>query len=85
MLNNYSFESIFKDELNYFIKFKRSMGLDYKYQVYELFKIDKILLKLNLSSKVITKETFDELTKRNDLRNIKKITSRFSKYMLNYI
>ena len=26
MLNNYEFKSIFKDELNYFIKYKRSLG-----------------------------------------------------------
>ena len=35
MLNNYEFKSIFKDELNYFIKYKRSLGFKYENEVYE--------------------------------------------------
>ena len=30
MLNEYNFKSIFKDELNYFVKYKRSLGLKYE-------------------------------------------------------
>lgn len=66
MLDNYNFKSIFKNELNYFIKYKRSLGLKYEREISRLKKIDNILYKLKLKSKKITKETFYELTKRND-------------------
>ena len=36
MLNNYSFKSVFKDELNYFIKYKRSLGLKYEKEISRL-------------------------------------------------
>ncbi|MGN0992536.1 MAG: tyrosine-type recombinase/integrase [Bacilli bacterium] len=69
MLNNYNFKSIFKDELNYFIKYKRSLGLKYEKEISRLKKIDNILYSLKLKSKKITKETFYELTKRNDMQD----------------
>ncbi len=68
MLNEYNFKSIFKNELNYFIKYKRSLGLKYKNEIYRLRKIDHILFELKLKSKKIAKEIFYELTKREDMQ-----------------
>ena len=67
MLNNYNFKSIFRDELNYFIKYKRSLGYIYKKEIFRLYYIDNVLYKLNLKKKIIDKETFYELTKRNNM------------------
>ena len=67
MLNNYEFKSIFKDELNYFIKYKRSLGLKYEKEISRLRYVDNILYSVNLKSKKITKETFYKLTKRNHM------------------
>ncbi len=66
MLNEYNFKSIFKNELNYFIKYKRSLGLKYEKEISRLRYIDNILFDLKLKSKQITRETFYELTKRNN-------------------
>ena len=66
MLNNYNFKSIFKNELNYFIKYKRSLGLKYEKEISRIYYIDNILYKSKLKNKVITKETFYKLTKRNN-------------------
>ena len=66
MLNNYNFKSILKNELQYFIKYKRSLGLKYEKEISRLHYIDNILYKLKLKNKIITKETFYELTKRNN-------------------
>ena len=68
MLNNYNFKSIFKNELNYFIKYKRSLGLKYEGEILRLHYIDNILCKLKLKNKAITKEIFYELTKRNNMK-----------------
>ena len=68
MLNNYNFKSIFKNELNYFIKYKRSLGLKYENEIFRLHYIDNILYKLKLKNKSITKETFYELTKRDNMQ-----------------
>lgn len=51
MLNNYDFKSVFKDELNYFIKYKRSSGLKYENEIFRLKYIDNILYNLNLKTK----------------------------------
>lgn len=67
MLNNYNFKSIFKDELNYFIKYKRSSGLKYESEIFRLKYIDNILYNLNLKTKRITKETFFKLIERNNM------------------
>ncbi len=67
MLNDYNFKSIFKNELNYFIKYKRSLGLKYEKEIPRLRYIDNILFKLNLKVKEITKENFYELVKRNNM------------------
>ena len=51
MLNNYEFKSIFKQELNNFILYKRSFGYDYKIEISRLKYIDNILCDLKLRSK----------------------------------
>ena len=56
MLNEYVFQSIFKNELNYFIKFKRSSGLKYQNEIFRLKIIDNILFNLNIKNKKITKD-----------------------------
>jgi len=58
-----NFKSVFKNELIYFIKYKRSQGLSYQNEVYRLKKIDNVLCELKLSKKEINKDTFDNLTK----------------------
>ncbi len=68
MLNEYNFKSLFKNELNYFIKYKRSLGLKYEKEIPRLRYIDNILFDLKLKSKQITRETFYELTKRNNMQ-----------------
>lgn len=67
MLNNYDFKSIFKDELNYFVKYKRSSGLKYENEIFRLKYIDNILYNLKLKTKKITKKTFFKLTERNNM------------------
>ena len=67
MLNNYDFKSVFKDELNYFVKYKRSSGLKYENEIFRLKYIDNILYNLNLKTKKITKETFFKLIERNNM------------------
>lgn len=66
MLNNYNFKSIFKNELNYFTNYKRSLGLKYENEIYRLYYIDNILYESKIKNKSITKETFYKLTKRNN-------------------
>lgn len=87
MLNNYQFKSIFKDELNYFIKYKRSLGLKYKKEISRLKYIDNILYSLKLKSKKVTKETFYKLTERNNMigENYARqygVTKDFCKYLI---
>ena len=67
MLNSYNFKSIFKYELNYFIKYKRGLGLKYEKEILRLRYIDNILSDLKLKSKKITKETFYRLTERKNM------------------
>ena len=67
MLNSYNFKSIFQNELNYFVKYKRSLGLKYENEISRLRYIDNILYNLNIKSKKITKETFYKLTERNNM------------------
>lgn len=68
MLNEYNFKSIFRKELNYFIKFKRSSGLKYENEIFRLKYIDNILFEMKIKSKKVTKEIFNELTKRNNMQ-----------------
>ena len=67
MLNSYNFKSIFQNELNYFIKYKRSLGFKYDKEISRLRYIDNILYNLNIKSKKITKEVFYKLTERNNM------------------
>ena len=87
MLNNYDFKSIFKEELNNFISYKRSLGYDYKAEISRLKYIDNILFQLKLRYKSITKETFFELTKRNDMKEANYarqygVTKDFCKFLI---
>ena len=87
MLNNYDFKSIFKEELNNFISYKRSLGYDYKTEISRLKYIDNILFQLKLRYKSITKETFFELTKRNDMKEANYarqygVTKDFCKFLI---
>lgn len=66
MLNEYNFKSVFKNELNYFIKYKRSLGLKYEEEIQRLRYIDNVLFNIKLKKKEISKVTFYELTKRNN-------------------
>ena len=59
MLNEYNFKSIFRNELNYFIKFKRSLGLKYENEIFRLKYIDNIFFEMKIKSKKITKEIFN--------------------------
>lgn len=68
MLDSYNFKSIFKNELNYFIKYKRSLGLKYENEISRLKYIDNILYDLKLKSKIITKESFYKLVERNNMQ-----------------
>ena len=87
MLNNYDFKSVFKDELNYFIKYKRSSGLKYENEIFRLKYIDNILYNLNLKTKKITKETFFKLIERNNMhgKNYARqygVTKAFCKFLI---
>lgn len=66
MSDSYNFKSIFKGELNYFIKYKRSLGLKYQKEILRLRYIDNILYNLKIKSKEITKDTFYILTERKN-------------------
>lgn len=67
MLDKYKFKSVFKEELNNFIKYKRSLGYDYEREIYRLKLIDTTLNNLKIKSKKITKKIFNELIKRNGM------------------
>ena len=87
MLNNYDFKSVFKDELNYFVKYKRSSGLKYENEIFRLKYIDNILYNLNLKTKKITKETFFKLIERNNMhgKNYARqygVTKAFCKFLI---
>ncbi len=87
MLNEYNFKSNFKEELNYFIKYKRSIGLKYEREIYRLKKIDNILEKLKLKSKKITQDTFYELIRRDDMQGENyarqySVTKDFCKFLI---
>lgn len=64
MLKDYKLKSIFKNEISYFIKYKQSLGNDYKNEISILKHLDKALV--NLKNKKIDKTTFEKVTKRND-------------------
>ena len=66
MLEENDFKSIFKDEFYSFIQYKRSLGYDYIREECHLKKIDLLITNLGLKSKVITKDIFYELVKKNN-------------------
>ena len=87
MLNNYEFKSIFKQELNNFILYKRSLGYDYQKEISRLKSIDKILYELKLKSKKITKDTFIKLIQRNNMQEANYarqygVTKDFCKFLI---
>lgn len=67
MLSDYKVKSIFKDEITYFIKYKKSLGNDYKKEINILKHLDMDLCKLNLKSKKITKDVYKTITARNSM------------------
>lgn len=87
MLKDYKLKSIFKDELNYFIKYKKSLGYDYKNEINILKHLDMDFCFLKLKSKVITKNTYKIITTRNGMsdknyaRHYNLITE-FCKYLI---
>ena len=65
------FISIFKDEFNEYVKYKKSMGYDYsKYVINTYVRLDKYFNDNNLTKKEITEELYDNwLTKRENESN----------------
>ena len=87
MLNSINFKSIFKNELKYFIKYKRSLGFKYENEVYRLHYIDNVLNTLKLKSKKITKEIFYKLTQKKNKQGANyvrqySVTKDFCKYLI---
>ena len=65
------FISIFKDEFNEYVKYKKSMGYDYsKYVINTYVRLDKYFNDNNLTKKEITEELYDNwLIKRENESN----------------
>ncbi len=87
MWKHYRYQSIFSKEVEYFIKYKQSLGYDYKNEIYYLKHMDKALFDLKLKSKKITKDTFTKLIKRDTVSDscyaIKyRIVIDFCKYLV---
>lgn len=87
MWKHYKYKSIFFKEIDYFVKYKQSLGYDYKNEISILKHMDKTLFKLKLKSKTITKEVFDELVKKDttgDTYYARKynVISDFCKYLI---
>ncbi|MCD7950035.1 MAG: tyrosine-type recombinase/integrase [Erysipelotrichaceae bacterium] len=61
------FNSIFADELNMFIDYKRGLGLKYEKEMFRLHKIDDILFDLKLENKEICQETYEALVQRDGM------------------
>lgn len=81
------FNSIFADDLENFISFKKSLGLKYERERYRLKHLDKLLDKLELKEKKITKDTFEYITKRpgvNEANYARQfaVTRDFCKYLI---
>lgn len=65
MWKYYKYQSIFFNEIEYFVKYKQSLGYNYKNEISCLKHMDKTLFDLKLKSKEITKATFNKLIKRD--------------------
>lgn len=59
---SWEFKSVFKEDIELFIKFKRSGGLKYEKEVVYLRRIDAKLCELSLTEKEISADTFDYLS-----------------------
>lgn len=89
MLSDYKLKSIFKNELNCFIKYKQSLGNDYKNEINILKHLDMDLCKLELKSKKITKCIFKSITARNNMREANyarhyNLITEFCKFLISY-
>ena len=89
MLSDYKFKSAFKNELDYFIRYKQNLGNDYKNEINILKHLDMDLCKLNLKSKIITKDTFKKITYRNNMSEANyarhyNLITEFCKYLISY-
>lgn len=87
MLSKYELKSIFKDEINYFIKHKKSLGYDYKNETNIFKHLDMDLYQLKLKSKKITKETYKKITERNGMSEANyarhyNLITEFCKYLI---
>lgn len=87
MLDKYNFKSIFKNEFNNFVLYKRSLGLKYENEISRLKYIDDILFDLKLKNKIITKDIFIVLTKRNKMQECNYarqfgVTKDFCKFLI---
>lgn len=68
MKNNYNFKSIFKEELNDFINYKKSQGYIYSKNVCWVFKrLDEFFVEISLKKKEISSDTIEKwLIKSNN-------------------
>lgn len=87
MLSKYKLKSIFKDEINYFIKYKRSLGYNYNNGTNILKHLDMDLCQLKLKSKKITRDTYKKITERNSMSEANyarhyKLITEFCKYLI---
>ncbi len=69
MWKYYKYQSIFLNEIEYFIKYKQSLGYDFKNEISFLKHMDKTLFDLKLKSKEITKDNFNKLIARDTTSN----------------
>ncbi len=87
MWKYYKYQSIFSNEIDYFIKYKQSLGYDFENEISYLKHMDKTLCDIGLKSKKITKEIFYELTKRDTMSDSYharkyRIITDFCKYLI---
>lgn len=81
------FNSIFADDLENFVSFKKSLGLKYENEQFRLIRLDKLLDSLELKEKKITKDTFEYITKRSGMKEANyarqfAVTRDFCKYLI---
>ena len=91
MLKSKNFQSIFKEELEYFVKAKRSSGLKYHNELYYLFRLDFKLSKLEMVDKIIDVDVFDNIVSNVNFKHYSyiryyQIVIHFCKFLieLNY-
>ena len=81
MLNNIpKFTSVFKDELEGLIIFKRSLGYKYSYKYAKKFiPLDKFFNSMNLNKKEITQEVYNAWCQKRDNESINNYAYRYFK------